>query len=744
MNYRTKSSLNGRQMDSRLILDEQTLKRIPPLFILIIILLLGFPAIALNYFAIDFRGLANVISNESYTTQVQIRSYFIQILLQWSAFSLAAITVLLALTQYRLTNDKIALVIGLTILFSGTVEALHILVFDGPPYVTNKENTDALIWTFTNTFSGVIFIIGLFFLIIKKSTPPIRSLTIILLIVLLLMIASSFVYYTAFVIASPTMRFNDALIPRPYELIYLAIYLVIIFYFYPKIYRKYPNILSNCIFYMSITQVIIAVYLLVLSTHPYESAYNIAYFLKIIVYFIPFSCLIINYVYSYNSILESQKMLQTSQEKLTYIAAHDVLTNLYNRREFENLLDITIANSAREYRYFALFLIDIDNFKSINDTLGHLHGDYFLKQLSIQLNTLTRKGDILSRIGGDEFTVITSTLNSLKAAKTLAERIINGLNIPYQVDGKLLTGTVSIGISIYPTDGDNTEELLKNADIAMYNAKNSGKNNYRFYTEKLSEEQHRESEIESHLRDAIINNELSLHYQPQYNLVTRKIIGAEVLLRWTNKQMGQVSPDEFIPVAENSNLIISIGNWVLHKACEQAKLWSEKYKQHLLFSINVSPIQFENNSFFQNFKTTLNKFDYPAKYIIIEITESLLMKNNEVISSGLTNIGKLGTSISLDDFGMGYSSLSRLKLFPINTLKIDKLFVADINNMSDKVVVIDTIIKLAHELEINTLAEGIETEAQLNYLVSRKCVLGQGFYLSQPLTAEAFEKLVYP
>ncbi len=735
-------------MDNPLIFNEQRLKRIPSFFILVIILLLGFPAIALNYFAIDFRGLTSLITNDNNQAlflQSQIRSYFIQILLQWSSFSFAAITVLLAFTQYRLTNDKIALIIGLTILFSGTIEALHTLVFEGPPYIlsANKENTDSLIWTFTSSFSGLIFISGLILLLQQEDKHFFRTTSIVLFVILMILIALAFIYYTAFIIESPSMHFDDTLINRPYELIYLSIYLMIIFYLYPKIYEKFPSILSNCIFYMSLTQIVITIYLLLLSEHPYESAYNIAYFLKIVMYFIPFSCLIINYIYSYNSILESRKMLEISQEKLKYIAAHDVLTNLYNRREFENLLSMTIANSSREYRHFAIFLIDIDNFKSINDTLGHLHGDYFLKQISEQLMALTRKGDILSRIGGDEFTIIAPTLNSPKSAKILAERIISGLNMPHHINETILTSTVSVGVAIYPLDGETTEELLKKADIAMYNAKNSGKNTYRFYTEELCIGQQRETDIESLLRDAIANNELSLNFQPQYNLVTRKVIGAEILLRWNNKLMGQVPPDEFIPIAEKSNLMISIGNWVLQEACAQAKHWADKYNTNLVFSINVSPIQFENNSFFQNFKSTLSKFNYPANFLIIEITENLLMKNNEVVTLGLKNIGKLGTSISLDDFGMGYSSLSRLKLFPINTLKIDKLFVADINETTRKVVVIDTIIKLAHELEMNLMAEGIETEAQLKYLISKKCIFGQGFYLSKPLTAEAFEALVY-
>lgn len=727
-------------MDNVSILDEKTLRHIPPTLTLFFILLFGLPAIALNYFGVDFTSINH---GQTPTITAQLQAYFIQILLQWSAFSLSAITVLLAFIQYRLTNNRIALIIGLSLLFSGLVEGLHALILTDLVYTADKENIDGLIWTLTNTVSGIIFILGFLYLLKHKNQTLTRWSTFMLLNILLVLVAVACIYYTAYILKHPAMQVKDAYISRPYELTYLLIYLAIVLFVYPPTYKKYPFILTNCVFYMAITQIVIAIYLMVLSHVPYEGAYNIAYFLKILVYFIPLSCLIINYVFSYNSILDSQDKLQKGQEKLKYFATRDPLTDLYNRREFENLLDIAIANSSRSRESFAVFLIDIDNFKAINDTLGHIHGDHFLKQFSEQLTSLTRRGDIISRIGGDEFTVITSTLKSPALVKNLAERLIEGLNIPYTVGEKLLTGTVSLGIAMYPADGENTQDLLKNADIAMYNAKKSGKNTYRCFTEKLNTTQQRESEIESYLREALKNDELTLHYQPQYNLITKEVVGAEILLRWTNDVLGQVSPEEFIPVAENSNLIVSIGNWVLRKVCEQASQWSKQYKRQLLFSINVSPMQFENNNFYPNFKKTLEAFNYPPSYLSIEITESLLMKNNDIVSSGLKNIGALGSSISLDDFGMGYSSLSRLQSLPINTLKIDKLFVANIHNVADKVIVIDTIIKLAHELGMNVIAEGIETESQLNYLVSRNCFLGQGFLLNKPLSASSFEKIAY-
>lgn len=717
-------------MDNRLLTDEKTIRRVPSIIILIYIFLLALPAIAPTWFE------SQAVSVFTNPVQSQHAHFYLH-LLQGSVFTLSIITLLLAFIQFKLTSDRIALVIGLSLLFSVAIEILHIVFFDTLSHIQPNYIRETLLWIFMASLSGLIFIGGLMIVMrnpLKISFP----LTLLVLMTILFMgLVISSVHYFGFFIKSLDKGFLYSL-----DEFYIAIYFVVILLIYPRIYKKYPTILSNCIFYMAVAEIMMASYFLVFIHYEYSNIY-MTYYFQILVFAIPFTCLITNYIFTFNAIVDAKKNLQSSQEKLKFVAAHDDLTGLYNRREFEVLLNRNIVNCSREFKRFALFLIDLDNFKLINDSLGHLHGDHFLKQFSEQLIKITRKGDVLSRVGGDEFTIITPSLKSTSAARVLAERIIKGLNTAYPVNEKMLTGTVSVGISIYPNDGESAEELLKNADIAMYDAKKSGKNTYRFHTEKIHEAQNRESEIESHLRQALFNNELSLHYQPQYNLVTMEIIGAEILLRWDSDVLGSVSPVEFIPVAENSSLIITLGNWVLAQACEQTKKWLDKYQKPLAFSINVSPIQFENNSFFHNFKTTLEKFKYPAHSLSIEITENLIMKNNEVVSFGLKQIYALGTQISLDDFGVGYSSLSRLQLFPISTIKIDKSFVATIQNSDDKIVVVDTIIKLAHELGMTIIAEGIETQAQLDYLILRKCTMGQGFYMSKPIPAKAFEKLAY-
>lgn len=602
-------------MDTSFVFNETTLKRIPHFLVLIIILLLGLPYVSI-YFGLDFSVIASKLGNDnvlhSYILESQIRGYFRQILLQWSGFSLAAVTVLLAFTQYRLSNDKIALIIGLSILFSGSIEALHTLVIDGLSLnFKEKNNLDALIWTFSNSISGLILMVGMILLIRKKKGQTFGLTTFILLSAFLVLSAITIIYYAAGAIELPDMWFNQSYVSRPYEFVSIIIYLSLILFIYPKTYKQNPTILVDCIFYMSITQIVISLYLMTLSHHPYDSAYNIAYFLKVVAYFIPCTCLVINYVFSYSAVLRAQKELTQQKQELQYMASHDALTNLYNRREFEELLDKSIANTLREKASLALLIIDLDNFKTTNDNFGHVHGDELLKQFSNRLIALIRKGDILARIGGDEFALISPNIKSPSSARLLAERILNELNSPYLINGKFITVTVSIGISILPTDGRTTEKLLIKADLALYKSKNTGKNTYQFYTAQLSYLQHRESEIEAHLRKAIHNNEFELYYQPKYNLLTKKIVGAEILLRWNNETLGPLSPGEFIPVAERSGLIIDLGFWVLKTSCKQISEWRTAFDTTLDFSINISPFSLR----------IINSFPAWKKYLVNSATQ---------------------------------------------------------------------------------------------------------------------------
>ncbi|MFA6302249.1 MAG: EAL domain-containing protein [Legionella sp.] len=734
-------------MDNKFVLNEATLKRLPHFFVLIIVLLLGLPYVFMNL-GMDFSVFAdNLNSNQTVSTHIiesQIRGYFRQSLLQWTGFSLAAITVLLAFAQYRLANDKVALVIGLSVLFSGLVLALQTLVVDGLAmgYVA-KNNMDALIWVISKSLNGLILFVGLLILLFRKDKQSLSIMTLSLLTTFIGLTAIALIYYTVVVLQLPDMFYRDSLLSRPYELVSIIMYLLLLIFIYPKAYQAYPNILTECIFYMVVTNTVVSIYLMLLSNAPYDSAYNVAYFLNVISYLIPCSCFVYKYVFSYSEVLNAQKRLRIQQEELKYLAAHDSLTNLYNRREFEELLDKSIANATRYNDSFGLLLIDIDNFKSTNDTFGHIHGDQLLKQFSQRLIKLVRKGDILSRVGGDEFTLILPSITSPSSARSTAEKILRELNDPYVINNKLITVTVSIGISICPLDGNTTEDLLRKADLAMYKAKNCGKNTYQFYTEQLSFLQHHESELEAHLRQALAKDEFELHYQPKYNLLNQKIIGAEILLRWHNEFLGNVPPSDFIPIAERTGLIIDLGNWVLRKSCEQIMQWQEQYSIILPFSVNISPLQLIHPQFTKNLKKILKNYKFPAKYLELEITESVLMDESNEMSRILKSISTTGIKLALDDFGTEYSSLNRLNTLPINILKIDKTFVAEIHRADDKVILVDIIIKLAKELGMSIVAEGIETKEQLDYLLAHECFIGQGFLFSKPLAADEFALLAY-
>lgn len=473
-------------MKNPVILDDSTLKRVPYAFVFILVLLLGLPLVAINY-GMDF-GIIEKYDDaplqQAMILKAEIRGYFRQVLLQWSAFSLAAITVLLAFTQYRLTKDYIALIIGLSILFSGSVEALNTLIIDGFSVdLFDKENLEAVIWTFSNIVSGLILLAGLILVLVYKDHYNIRTFTFILLTCLLVTIAVSLIYYAASVTKLPQMWFPGRTITRPYEVSYLCIYALIMLGIYPTLYRENKTILTNSIFYMSLTQIVMALYLMGISSGPYDSGFNVAYFLKIIVYFIPFSSLIISYIFSYRSVLKAQETLKQKQKQLSYIAAHDELTGLYNRREFENLLNKTLYHCQRKQHSFALLFVDIDNFKDINDNLGHAKGDAYLKKFSEKLSNLIRLSDILARIGGDEFAIVIPSISSPIEAEQLAQRILETFSQPYAVDNSLWVTTISIGIAIYPDDSTTRAELLQQGDFAMYKAKQSGKNAYFFYSE---------------------------------------------------------------------------------------------------------------------------------------------------------------------------------------------------------------------------------------------------------------------
>jgi len=427
-----------------------------------------------------------------------------------------------------------------------------------------------------------------------------------------------------------------------------------------------------------------------------------------------------------------------SEEKIHYLANFDPLTDLPNRFQMHDHFQYTLHLAKRNERLFAVMFLDLDHFKEVNDSLGHSYGDLLLKEISKRLKSVIREEDTLARLGGDEFILLLPDTDSDGAAQ-VAQKLLETIVRPTLIDGHELTITTSIGIAVYPADGSEMETLLKNADSAMYRAKQEGRNSYSFFTEEMQKKSTRNLQLTNALRNALEDGELSLVYQPQISLSTQQIIGAEALLRWNSSEFGPVSPAEFIPLAENSGLILSIGEWVLRTAVRQMKHWIDQGFEPIIMAVNLSAAQFRHGSLPKTISQILKESGLPPEYLEIELTESVAMYDPQKAIQVMEELYEQGIRMSIDDFGTGYSSLNYLKKFKVYKLKIDQSFVRDINTDAEDRAIVSTIIGMAKHLGLQTIAEGVETAGQIEYLRKEGCDELQGYHYSKPLTAEEFE-----
>ncbi len=427
-----------------------------------------------------------------------------------------------------------------------------------------------------------------------------------------------------------------------------------------------------------------------------------------------------------------------SQEQLYRAAHHDALTGLPNRKLMLERLRQGIARRGREGGALALMLIDIDRFKTINDSLGHQAGDGMLCQVAGRIVDCLREEDIVARLGGDEFVVVLPDVAGEDGAAAVAQKLTAALAPPMQVSGHTVHCTASLGIVICPRDGDDAESLMKNADTAMYAAKRAGRNAHRFYAAEMNAAASRLLELENALRGALERGEFELHYQPQFDLARDGALsGFEALLRWRNPERGLVPPAEFIPLAEETGLIVPIGEWVLGEACRQAKAWTDRYDPGLRMAVNLSPRQFALPGLAQGIAAILAESGLPARNLEMELTESMIMQDPVQAGQTLAELKAMGVTLAVDDFGTGYSSLAYLRRFPIDILKIDKSFVGELITSPDAAAICASIIAMAHSLRLRVVAEGIETEGQLGFLVQRGCDLAQGYLTGRPAPADA-------
>ena len=438
--------------------------------------------------------------------------------------------------------------------------------------------------------------------------------------------------------------------------------------------------------------------------------------------------------------LENEHIKQS--KLLEHQAYHDTLTELPNRTLFQDRLQQAIAHSKRNNEKFALLFLDLDQFKKINDSLGHHVGDNVLIETAKRFLHLLREEDTLSRLGGDEFTVILKNIHNEKSVATVAQKLLNSMKKPIEAGHHALHISASIGISIYPNDTTSQEDLIKFADTAMYKAKDEGRNNFQFYSAEMTKTAFEKVIMENSLRVAIEEKQFQVYYQPQYDATQERIVGMEALVRWIHPHVGIVSPMEFIPIAEENGLIIPIDKIVMKEAMCQFSQWYQQGLKPGKLALNLSMKQLADNSFMTYLHTTMKACDFDPLWLELEITEGEMMKNPEQSIKKLKRLSKLGIEIAIDDFGTGYSSLSYLKKLPLHKLKIDQSFIRDIPDDSDDVAITKAIIAIAKSLNLKLIAEGVETQAQKEFVVKHQCNLIQGYLYSKPLNKSEMEKLL--
>jgi diguanylate cyclase (GGDEF)-like protein/PAS domain S-box-containing protein len=433
---------------------------------------------------------------------------------------------------------------------------------------------------------------------------------------------------------------------------------------------------------------------------------------------------------------------KSAEQQIEYQAYHDALTGLANRRLFHEHLSLALALAQRRNSIVAVLFLDLDHFKLVNDSLGHTVGDGLLLEIAKRLKGVVRDGDTVARVGGDEFTIVLQELSRRDAAASVAEKILRSITEPMEVSGHRLYITGSIGITLFPDDGDDAESLLKNADTAMYRAKSAGRNTFQLATRELSRVTHERMTLESGLHHALEAGEFELLYQPQLQSDDMTIVGIEALIRWNHPERGVILPESFISVAEERGLILPIGEWVIREACAAARRFQESGRHDFRVAVNISARQFRDPSLLATIEHALADSGIDARTLELEITETVAMEDVELTMSTLAKLRKRGVTIAIDDFGTGHSSLGYLKRFPIDALKIDRGFVADLPDKFEDAAIVSSVIQLANGLGLRVVAEGVEKREQLDFLRENGCREVQGYYFSYPVTLDEIEKLL--
>lgn len=432
------------------------------------------------------------------------------------------------------------------------------------------------------------------------------------------------------------------------------------------------------------------------------------------------------------------------EKAIFHMANHDSLTGLPNRTLFLEKMNSGISMTSRHSGYMGILLLDLDKFKSVNDTLGHPIGDALLKEVAARLKDCVRESDIVCRLGGDEFAVIYMDIDNSEQLSNLAQRIINTINKPFSLNGNIVNTATSIGISVYPTDSSDVSSLINYADLALYAAKANGRGIYHYFDKKMDESIRRKKILEGEIIQALKNDEFILYFQPQFDLTSGDVVGIEGLIRWQHPTRGMVFPGEFVSVVEQSGLIVQLGEWVVNAACAQASIWQKKYPNiPFRISLNLSSGQFKTRNLSEVLGRIISPYQLKEGTITFEITESMILENTDYAIEFMTALKALGVGISIDDFGTGFSSIRYLNKFPIDSLKIDRSFIENILENADNAIIATSIINLAHTMGLQVIAEGVETQDQLTWLKDAGCDVAQGYHLGKPSTNKEVEGMVF-
>lgn len=660
----------------------------------------------------------------------------------WTALSLAFITLFLAMIYHKIKKNVAIPIICLALFFSGVFDAFHISI--AKQLITGDAHFERLLpfsWLTARIFNAAILTVGVSIFIFQgmrehKLSPTIFTSVLIILgaatYALMLSVATSD--------ALPQVHYYDFLIKHPYAVIPMGVYLIGLLFMYPRFHSIYRGYFAKALICTAMTEVIFEICIMFNLVHL-KSGFYVGYLFKLLTYVLPLAGLLIDYI---NVCRKQQFDLMKKTERLEMIANVDPVTGLHTRHAFDRELKKNMRHAQRFNNKFALLVVDIDNFKAINDELDEATSNQLLKKISECLIDSVGTIGVLSRISGAHFAIIITEIEGYQQSAVIASRILEMLKLPISAEFGNFNVEASIGIACFPRAGSDVNQLYQCADHANKMAKKRGQYQWQYSSEVFNRKYNEKLQLANALRVALANHEFMLVYQPQFDLVTSAVVGVEVLLRWQHPTFGLVSPELFIPIAEEINIIYDIGCWVLTQACLQYQQWFERYpicQDSFSFAINVSPKQLPEKKFIPYLKDLLKRHSFPVANITLELTESAIMSHT-VLLDNLQAIANLGVHISIDDFGTGYSSLSFLRRLPVDGVKIDKSFICDVPQDKDGVKLLKSIIAMLHNLNLKVVTEGVETEQQKQFLLENHAPIMQGYLMSKALSANNMEKLL--